>query len=499
MGIVDEIAAVGGTSSLRAPRAPDFPERDAACLHERGQIGDSRFFGHLYSTDESRRIFCDNCRLQRWLDIEATLALSQAELGIVTTEVADRIAAAARIESLPLDRVRDEIRRTRHSLVALLRALQEACQGDAGEFVHYGATTQDIQDTGQALEMRDVLLEVNGGLEELLRVLSLLANAHTGTLMVGRTHARPALPLTFGLKVAGWLDELLRHVERIHAAKPRILVAQLFGGVGTMAGFGSAGPDLVERFAQRLGLGVPVVGWHVARDRVVEYVGVLAMVAGTLGRIADEVRTLSRPEFDEIAQSWEPGVVGSSTMPHKRNPEACQQVVVLARLAAAQVPVALQAMLVEHERDSRGLRLEWPVIADVSHYTLTALHITRQVVKGVEVNEGAMAHNAQEAATFVCTEALMLALGERIGKQTAHAQLYELCQSAKSDGRTLREQLATSQVVQQHLSEEDLDRIFDPRRHVGASSELVDRVLQRVGEGLARYYPDSDAQATRAR
>jgi adenylosuccinate lyase len=467
----------GPTAQSHGVAAPDASGIEGRCQHERGHIVDSRFYGHVYATEKSRAIFCDVCRFQRWLDVEAALALSQAELDLVPQAQAERIAEAARVERLDLDRVRDEVRRTRHSLVGLLSAVQEACPGDAGQFIHYGATTQDIQDTGQVLEMRDVLCQAELDLFEIVGTLVDTARQHAETLVVGRTHAQPALPMTFGLKVAGWLDELLREVGRLEEMKPRVLVAQLFGGVGTMAGFGDEGPVLLERFARRLGLGVPEIGWHVSRDRVVEYVTTLAMVSATLARIANELRTLSRPELAELELAWHPGKVGSSTMPHKRNPEECEQVMVLARLAAAQVETALGGMLMEHERDSRGLRLEWAIVADVSHYTLAALAIAKDLLAGFDVYPERMAANASVAADAVCTEALMLALARGVGKQSAHALVYELTQAATSEGGELRAYLLNSSEVRRHLSAEELERIFDPGSYLGTASRLTHEVI----------------------
>lgn len=456
-----------------------------ACAHERGHITDSRFYGHAYATDVSRRIFCDVCRYQRWLDIEAALALAQAELGLVPQQQAERIAAAAHVEQLDLEFVRSEIRRTGHSLVGFLSGLQAACAGDAGELIHHGATTQDIQDTGQSLEIGAALDEIRSELEAIVAILAPLASAHAGTLMVGRSHARAALPMTFGLKVASWLDELLRHADRLEECRSRVVVAQLFGGVGTMAGFDGRGPELLERFADRLELGVPAICWHTARDRVHEYVSTVAALSATLARVLDEVRTLSRPEFGELEEAWQPGKVGSSTMPHKRNPEECQQVVVLARLAASQVPLALQAMTGEHERDSRSLRLEWPMVADVSHYSLAALAISRRILAGLVVHEDVMAANAEEAAGAVCSESLMLALGRHVGKQSAHACVYELCQDATSRGLALIDHLRSAPAVRRHLSDDELALLFDPTRYVGSAPELAAETAQRAERWLA--------------
>ncbi|MDP8927871.1 MAG: adenylosuccinate lyase family protein, partial [Actinomycetota bacterium] len=349
---------------------------------------------------------------------------------------------------------------------------------------HYGATTQDIQDTGQALEMRDVLDEIEQELRDMIAGLADLATTHRGTLMIGRTHARPALPTTFGLKVAGWVDELLRHAERLSAMRPRILVAQLHGGVGTMAGFDGHGPALLDRFARRLGLQVPRMGWHVARDRVAEFLASLAMLAGTLGRIADEVRTLGRPEFAELTEGWQYGQVGSSTMPHKRNPETAEQVVMLARLVRANATLGFDGMLQEHERDSRGLRLEWVAVADASHHTLAALAILGSLLAGLDVNSAHMAKQAQEAAEQICSESLMLALGRGFGKQRAYALVYELTQQAQGEGWSLRQAIEQRSDLTANLEPDELGSIFDPGSHLGSAGELVDQVVAAADRWL---------------
>jgi len=453
------------------------------CAHSRGHITDSRFYGDRYATPASRRIFCDECRHQRWLDIEAALALSQADLGMIPRHVADRIAASAHLDRIDLDQVQEEINRSGHSLVGLLRVFERACGEEAGQFIHYGATTQDIQDTGQVLEMRDVLDELEPALTRLVADLADLAERHADTLALGRTHAQPALPMAFGLKLASWLDELLRHQERLAQFRERGLVVELFGGSGTMAAFGDRGPELLERVAARLGLRVPTVGWHVARDRMVEYVGLLGMVTGTLARIADEIRLLSRPEFDEVCEAWQHGKVGSSTMPHKRNPERCEQVVVMAKLAAAQVGIALAGMVGDHERDSRALRVEWACVPDVSHYCLAATAMVGESVAGLTVNTDQLRRNLAAVTDQVMSERLMLALGRALGKQRAHEVVYELTQEAYARGRSTRALVADRPDIVEALAPETVDEVFDPASYLGASAELT---LRTVAEARKR-------------
>jgi adenylosuccinate lyase len=479
------------TAKIVGSPEPRLDDDLGTCLHARSHITDSLFYGHRYSTAASHRIFCDHCRYQRWLDVEAALALSQADLGIIPADVACKIADAARVERLDLAALRANIRLTSHSLVPLLRMFQAACADGAGEYVHYGATTQDIQDTAQSLEMRDALDELDRLLRVLLHKLADLAQEHAATVALGRTHAQPALPMGFGVKIASWVDEIGRHLDRICQLRSRVLVAQLFGGVGTMAALGDLALPLLDRFSARLGLLAPDMGWHVSRDRIVEYVATLAMVAGTMGRIGDEVRLLSRPEFGELELGWHHGAVGSSTMPHKRNPEACEQAVVMARLAAAQVTNALACMGGDGERDSRSLRIEWACIPDVTHFTLSGCEIVDHIISGLIVHGDRLRANVGRVAEQVATEKLMLELGRHIGKQSAHEHVYELSQEARRTRESLRDLLLRDGLASAMLGDK-LDQIFDPSGYLGQSCALTKRVVDRARAFLAEPDPALD-------
>ncbi|WP_018404636.1 class-II fumarase/aspartase family protein [Marinobacter gelidimuriae] len=460
-----------------------MPERHL--LHELGQslqghITDSYFFGHAYTTDMARGVFDDRHRMQRWLDIEATLALAQAELGIIPSWAAEEIAAKAQLENLDLQAVQQGIRDIGHSFVPLLREFQRACDQGAGEFLHYGATTQDIQDTGQVLEMRDAADLILADLDDILDTLLGLCEQYRNQPMIGRTHSQPALPMTLGVKIAGWIDELARDRQRLTRSRDSIAVAQLFGGVGTMDVWGEDGILLLEKFAKRLGLKAPAVSWHTARDRIAEFIACLAINTATLARIADEIRTLARPELNELQLSFRHGQVGSSTMPHKRNPEKCQQVVVLAKLVKAQATLGFEAMLPEHERDSRALRLEWVAVTDACLYACGASGLMKQILPGVQVNAERMQKNLDEVAPFLGSEALMIILGRHIGKQTAHQKVYDICQSAIDQGQPLIDKVLADPVVTKYVSEQAIREGMNPLKHIGSSAVLIDRVLEPV-------------------
>lgn len=454
----------------------------AECEHEHSHILDSKVHGGGYAGRVTREIFCSRCRLQRWLDVEAALALAQADVHMIPRAAALEIQRAARLSDMNMKEIAEGVERTGHSLMPLLRALQANCRGNAGQFVHYGATTQDIQDTAQSLEIRDVLDAVAPALEGIIDRLAELANAHRHSLMVARTHSIPALPTTFGLKVAGWLDELLRHRERLQEMRKRVLVVQLFGGVGTMAAFGSNALPLLEAFAQRLSLEVPLASWHVSRDRIAEFVGGLAMMVASLARVADEIRTLNRWEIGEVEVGWNEHQIGSSTMPHKRNPEQCEQIVVMARMAKAQMMLVMDAMILEHERDYRGTRLEWCAVADVSHYTLTALTLLSDALCGLKVKTEAMERNANTFSDAICMEAFVFEMARKLGKASAYQIIFELTQESQSKRKPIREMVEADPRVRAAVDEEKLEHLFDPRAHLGMAEKLVDGVLAETAK-----------------
>ncbi|MBM3104068.1 adenylosuccinate lyase family protein [Pseudomonas sp. V1] len=458
----------------------ESPRSESMCRHEHSHILDSQTHGGGYAGPVSRKIFCSHCRLQRWLDVEAALAQAQADVGIIPRQAALDIEKAATLSSINLLQISEGVASTGHSLMPLLSALQKNCTPSAREYVHFGATTQDIQDTAQSLEMRDVLDAMQDSLDVLLLKLTALASDQRNALMVARTHSIPALPTTFGLKVAGWIDELMRHRDRLAQARKRILVVQLFGGVGTMAAFGAEAMPMLERFAQRLSLDAPLAGWHVSRDRVAEFVSTLAMVTASLARVADEIRTLNRWEIGELEVGWTTQQIGSSTMPHKRNPEGCEQVVVLARLAKAQVMLALDAMILEHERDYRGTRLEWCAVADVSHYALMALSLLTDTIIGLTVNHKTMERTANAYSEAICTEAFVFEMAKKLGKSSAYEIIFEITQKSQRNRVSMREAIESDPRVSAVMEAQTLAGLFEPRSHLGMAEQIVDKVLGKV-------------------
>lgn len=250
-----------------------------------------------------------------------------------------------------------------------------------------------------------------------------------------------------------------------------------------MAAFGSNAMALLDAFARRLSLQVPLAGWHVARDRVAEFVSVLAMLTATLARVADEIRTLNRWEIAEVEVGWGEHQIGSSTMPHKRNPEQCEQVVVMARLAKTQVTLALDAMVLEHERDYRGTRLEWCAVADVSHYTLTALNLLTEAISGLTVKSETMDRNARNFGDAICMEAFVFEMARKLGKTSAYEIIFELSQTSQTQRKSIRETVMSDSRVLAAVDKSVVARLFDPRAHLGMAERIVDDVLARIPHG----------------
>ncbi len=277
------------------------------------RITDSALYGHLWGTDETRAIFDEPARIQSWLEILATLARAQAELGLIPEAAAVAISGRARVELLDMDLVQLETRSSGHSTMGLIRGLQEVLPDEAREWVYYGATVQDLTDTWTALVMKRVGAIVWRDLRAIEADLIELADRHRDTVMAGRTHGQTGSPITFGYKAAGWADEIRRHLHRLGELPGRCLVGQLGGGVGSLAFFGDSGVDLRRRFCELLGLGDPLTSWTSSRDRVEEFTHLLALVSATLGRVGNEIYELQRPEIGELREPAAPA--GSAASP----------------------------------------------------------------------------------------------------------------------------------------------------------------------------------------
>jgi len=440
-------------------------------------VGDSELFRDQFGTAEMRAIFDDRMTVQKWLDTEVALARAEADLGIIPTDAADEIAAAGNAADYDLAAMKAEMDRTSHPIVPLVRAMEEKCSSDAGGYLHWGATTQDIMDTGQVLQIKDAWAVIGRDLETLAANLAALAREHRDTVMAGRTHGQQALPLTFGYKVAIWLDEVRRHQTRMAEAGPRVFRGQFSGAVGTMAAIGEHGLAVQERMFEILGLAVPAISWHVARDTIAEAAFIMAAIAGTMGKIANEVFLLSKTETAELEEPFPAGKVGSSTMPHKRNPAICESVAALARAARYCMAPAMESLVAETERDKIGLQAEREYVARLHCHAHAAVVKITTLTGGLNVRTENMRWNLEITGGLLLSEAVMMALAPILGRQEAHELIYQIAQQAAVDGRTLKDALKAVPAVTEKLSDEEIDALLDPAAYTGLSGEFVDRVL----------------------
>jgi adenylosuccinate lyase len=443
-------------------------------------VFDDALIKHLWSSDECRAIFSDENRVRKWYEFEAALAIEQAAMGIIPQDAADEIAAKAKSAKIDVDAIGAEIRRIKHPLVPALKALQAQCKGEFGEYIHFGPTTQDVLDTAVVMQLRDVHAIYLRDLKAIGRDLSRLSKTHRATPMVGRTHGVQALPITFGHKSAIWLSELGRHYERLRQLEPRVFVGGMVGAVGTQASYGPQARELERRLMKRLGLGVADINWQPARDRFAEYVCVLGMLGQTLGKIANEIYILEHTEIGELYEPFSEGKLGSSTMPHKRNPSSCEAVMGATRAMKYNVTLMLEAMVIEHERDGAAWRAEWRALPETCLMAGGALTAMKYVIGGLEVDVPKMRSNLDLLGGFLLSERVMFELSEKIGKQTAHELVYEISMRGIENNIPFEKVLMDDPKVRGAMSDAELKAALDPTTYVGLAPEIVDEVLAQA-------------------
>ena len=438
------------------------------------RLSDSEQYAHLWGTSELAEVFEERARLQRWLDIISAMAVAQARLDIIPGESATQIVARARVEEVDLDFLAGETRRTSHSMLGLINALQHVLPEGAKEHVYLGATVQDVTDTWFALVMRDVGAVVWRDLRAIEDELLALAVAHRGTLMAGRTHGQPGSPITFGFKVASWADEVRRHLQRLSEGRPRWLVGQLGGAVGTLGFFAPRGAELRAAFCAELGLADPGISWLSSRDRIAEFGGLLAMICGTLARIGNEVYELQRPEIGELREPTTGDTVGSITMPHKRNPEASEHLDTLARLVRANAQVLIEGMVVGHERDGRAWKAEWIALPEVCLLSGVALGMGRRLLSGLVVDATAMRANLDRHGDQLASEQMLAGLTRRLGRYDAQRVMHDVLAPGTRDLHEAFDALLADGVAT------ELDRDEWTTWETGDAGRMVDEVVARA-------------------
>lgn len=446
---------------------------------------DSTILGGLFGSDAMRRLFSDEARLQKMLDVEAALARVEARLGIVPQAAADAITRAAKVANLNFDELGASTRNVGYPVVALVQQLGKAAGGDAARTVHWGATTQDILDTALVLQIRDGLTLIRADVVRIARALVDRAQKHRTDLMAGRTHLQHALPVTFGYKCAVWAAPLLDDLARLDALAERVLRVQFGGAVGTLASLGDKGRAVTEKLAKELDLAVPDAPWHVSRDALAETASALGIVCGNLAKFATDIVLLMQTEIAEVFEPHQAGRGGSSTMPQKRNPIASEYVLACTRGVHALVPLMLSAMAQDHERATGPWQSEQLALPQIFVLTSGALMHAAAIAEGMTVDTARMRRNLDSTHGLILAEAVMMAAAKAIGRDKAHHVVEHASSKALAERRPLADVLKEDKTLEGHLSPADINRVLDPAGYVGESATVVDRIAARARTVLA--------------
>lgn len=444
-----------------------------------------RLLDALFSTDAMRQVFSDRHQLQCMLDFEAALVRALAEAGVAPGNVVAPIESRCRAELFDIESLARSAALSGNLAIPMVKALTELVSktdSNAAAFVHYGATSQDAQDTAVVLQLRKAFELLETDLAHLCVSLGRIAAAHKSTLVAGRTWLQQAPPVTFALKVAGCLAALERHRERLARARKQALVLQFGGAVGTLAALGDRGLAVATALARELKLDLPEVPWHSHRDRLAEAATSLGLLVGSLGKIARDVSLMSQTEIDEVVEPSGPGRGGSSTMPHKRNPVSSAVILAAALRVPSLVATMLMSLVQEHERGLGGWHAEWETLPEIFRLAAGALAHAEQVADGIEVHPEQMLENLHRTHGLILAEAVAFALRARLGKEKSHKVVEEAARRAVQEGKEFAEVLLSYSEVKDHLSRAELSRLLDPANYLGAAAEMTERVLARGDE-----------------
>ena len=427
-------------------------------------------------------LFTEAATFQSYLEVESALATAQAVLGVIPKWAADTIATKAHLELMDLERVYEGLEKTGHPLVPLIWELDRICGPEAGGYLHWGATTQNITQTGKLLQVRKCHQYYLDSIGRLLLTLANLAEKSKDYAMPGRTHGQHAVPATFGYKVAVWIDEIIRHVGRLKGCEERVFVSMLGGGAGTMASVGVEGLRTQDLIAKNLGLTSMSMPSRTIGDHLTEYITILAMVAATASKVAREVYTLMKQEFGEVEEPVPVGAVGSSTMPQKRNPRLSQDVVAWAAEVRTFVPLALEAMQTEHEADKTTSMMINSAIDRVCELTGNIVQGLNEIFSDIRLFPDRMRKNLDLTGGLIMSERVMLALGSEMGRQRAHDAVYEAAQRSVNENRPFTETLSEEEEVASRLTGQEIRDLLDPEQYTGLCSYFAETFAERARE-----------------
>ena len=418
-------------------------------------------------------LFEQDARWQAWLDVEAALAKAEAELGMIPEAAAEEIVKKCDLSLFDRNRLTEGFTRTGHTLVPLVWELSRLCDGDAGNYVHWGATTQNITQTGDLLQLRKAHRIYLNQLSRIFTALAKLADKSKDMALPGRTHGQHAVPATYGLKVAIWIDEFARHTERLRQCEPRVFQALLGGAAGTVASFGDEGLDVQVRLAAHLDMPAMQVPARSIMDHLVEHVMLLGLLAATCGKFGYEIYTGMKQEFGEVEEPISPGTVGSSTMPQKRNPHLSQDVMAYAAQIRTMVPLAMESVMTEHEANRQTSLMMRYAEREVCTLMGDTLERVRLLAEGLVLKPERMRANLDLTDGLIMAEPMMLALGEYVGRQEAHDIVYDTAQEAAVGDKTFIELLSTDKRVTGHLSTGQIEKLLDPTAYTGLCAKMA--------------------------
>src|SRR5437588_2291664 len=440
---------------------------------------DSAIFRDIFSTPQMRQVFSDEARTGYYLEIEAALARVQGRLGIVPDKAACETERQCRIENIDLTRLKQQTERIGYPILGVVQQLVALCADGLGEWCHWGATTQDITDTATILQIRAALDLIQKEMEAIAGARADLARRYRDTPMAGRSNLQQAVPLTFGFKMAALLAAMQRHRERLAQLRPRVLVGEFGGAVGTLASLGTDGLKVQTALMAALGLGQPEIAWHTVRDRIGEVGCFLGLLTGTLGKISMDVKLLMQTEVAEVYEPFHDARGSSSTMPQKRNPISCLYIHSTAALVRQHVAALLEAAVADHERSTGPWQIEWIALPEIFLLASGALAQSRDLLAGLQVDAARMRSNLDMTNGAIVSEAVMMGLGPHLGRQRAHDLVYDICRAAAASGAPLVDLLAQDKEISRHVARGDLEKMCDPGNYLGLAGEMVDRVLAR--------------------
>ncbi|HEX3120802.1 MAG TPA: 3-carboxy-cis,cis-muconate cycloisomerase [Candidatus Acidoferrum sp.] len=435
----------------------------------------------LFRSEEVEKWLSDRTCLQAMLSFESALAKAESHAGVIPKSAVQAISQQCKAPLFDLDALSRAAKSSGNTAIPVVKALTALVaknNAEAAGYVHWGATSQDVIDTGLILQLCGALTCIAADIDKLAHALAELATEHRSTVMVGRTWMQHASPTTFGAKVAGWLDAIDRHRARLRETQARCLVLQFGGAVGTHAALEGKGDEVAKNLAQELKLPLAEIPWHSHRDRVAEIATTLGLLVGTLGKIASDISLLSQTEVAEVFEPTEKGRGGSSTMPHKRNPVACAAVLSAATRVPGLVGTMLAAMPQEHERGLGGWHAEWETLPEIVSLVGGAAHTVAALAPRLDVDAERMRQNLDETHGLIFAEAVSMALAKKIGKAKAHDVVEAACNTSRKDGRHLRDVVDDEPSINKHFSMEEIDALFDAQNYLGLAEEFVDRVVE---------------------